>query len=189
VTLPTEEGRVRAEDAPDIEIAFLERRSRSHLLLLDSECKIVLGETEAVRALLPDVAFGSDGRAQLSPELRELVMERIASIGSHDSAILAFGNVVLRLVPLTGPLGTFTAITIEGTRRREDLASQKKAYRLTPREVDVLKLILQGLRASEVARALNITKNTANDYFKSLLRKTESRNRSEMISKVLGWRR
>jgi DNA-binding CsgD family transcriptional regulator len=179
---------MRTYDAPNAD-ASVEKRSRSHLLLLDSECRIVLGETEAIRLLFPDVTFASGGRAQLSSELCELVRERLAAIGSRDAAVVALGDLVLRLVPLSGPLGTFTAISIEGMRRREDLASQIKAYRLTPREVDVLKLILQGLKAAEVAVALNITKNTATDYFKSLLRKTESRNRSEMISKILGWRR
>lgn len=183
---------MRAHEAPSVETSFeapLKRRSKSHLLLLDSEYRIVLGQTEAVRLLFPEVSFGADGRARLSSKLRELAEERIAAIGSDDCVLIAWGDFVLRLVPLSGPLGTFTAISIEGLRRREDLVSQIQAYRLTPREVAVLKLILQGLKASEVAGALNITKNTATDYFKSLLRKTDSRNRSEMISKILGWRR
>jgi DNA-binding CsgD family transcriptional regulator len=167
--------------------AALNRRSRSHLLLLDSECRIVLGEMESLRLLFPDVSFGSDGRLQLSAELCSLVKRRVAAIGSRDAAILVLENRILRLVPLTGPLGTFTAISIEGTRRREDLIGQVATYRLSPREVDVLKLILQGLTAIEIAQALSITRNTVADYFKNLVRKTESRNRSEMISKVLGW--
>jgi hypothetical protein len=34
---------------------------------------------------------------------------------------------------------------------------------------------------------LSISQSTVTGYFKILLRKTESRNRSEMVAKVLGW--
>jgi DNA-binding CsgD family transcriptional regulator len=176
---------LRAQEARGTEQAF-ERRAASQLLLLDSEFRIVLGDGEAMRLLLPDTVLGSEGHLQMPSDLRNLLRTRLAANGAKG-ATLSLGNLLLRAVPVCGPLGEFTAVTVEALRRREDLVSQKERYRLTPREVDVLRLVLQGLTAAEAAVVLNIAKSTVTDYFKSLLHKTGARNRSEMIAKILGW--
>ncbi len=164
------------------------RRSRSLLLLVDGDGRVVLGENEALQLLLKHLSFGPEGRAQLGSALRERIRERLSTVhGPGEAAALGIDHLVLRVIPMSGCIGSYTALTVEAVRRREDLVSQRARYHLTRREVDVLRLILQGLTAAEVSEVLLITKNTVTDYFKSLLHKTDSRNRSEMIAKILGW--
>ena len=42
-------------------------------------------------------------------------------------------------------------------------------------------------KLEEIAEALNITTSTVQDHIKSMVDKTESRNRTELIARVLGW--
>jgi DNA-binding CsgD family transcriptional regulator len=39
----------------------------------------------------------------------------------------------------------------------------------------------------QISKQLYITSPTVQDHIKSMLEKTESRNRSELIARVLGW--
>jgi DNA-binding CsgD family transcriptional regulator len=50
-----------------------------------------------------------------------------------------------------------------------------------------LALLLDGCHMDQVSERLNITSSTVQDHIKSMLDKTESRNRSELIGRVLGW--
>ena len=60
-------------------------------------------------------------------------------------------------------------------------------YHISPREPEVLALLLDGAKLEEIAEALNITTSTVQDHIKSMVDKTESRNRTELIARVLGW--
>lgn len=55
---------------------------------------------------------------------------------------------------------------------------------LTTRELDVLKLLVEGLNSREIAAKLYISVNTVQYHRKQLLRKTESRNVAELIGKA-----
>jgi DNA-binding CsgD family transcriptional regulator len=67
------------------------------------------------------------------------------------------------------------------------LAVPASRFRITPREIQVLTLVLDGQHLEAIAKQLFITSSTVQDHIKSMLDKTESRNRSEMIARVLGW--
>jgi len=60
---------------------------------------------------------------------------------------------------------------------------------LSPREKQVLKLMLEGLISKEISCRLNISKYTVDSHRKHLLEKTNSKSVSEMIKKsiVNGW--
>jgi DNA-binding CsgD family transcriptional regulator len=53
--------------------------------------------------------------------------------------------------------------------------------------VQVLELLLDGNHLDQVAMHLHITSSTVQDHIKSMLDRTGSRNRSELIARVLGW--
>jgi len=55
--------------------------------------------------------------------------------------------------------------------------------KFSPRETDVLSLIRQGKRNKDIAYTLNITENTVEGYLKSIFKKAEVTNRSELILK------
>jgi DNA-binding NarL/FixJ family response regulator len=104
-----------------------------------------------------------------------------------DSVIGPIAGLVLRVVPLTGALGTFYGIFIEKEARREDLTDAVAQYSLSPREVEVLALILDGMNAAEIAEALHIAEVTVFDHFKHISQKTDARNRADMLAKIFNW--
>jgi DNA-binding NarL/FixJ family response regulator len=53
--------------------------------------------------------------------------------------------------------------------------------------VQVLALLLDGNHLDQIATRLHITSSTVQDHISSMLEKTESHNRSELIARVLGW--
>jgi DNA-binding CsgD family transcriptional regulator len=60
-------------------------------------------------------------------------------------------------------------------------------FHISPRELEVLALLLDGAKLEEIGEALNITTSTVQDHIKSMVDKTDSRNRTELIARVLGW--
>ena len=55
---------------------------------------------------------------------------------------------------------------------------------LTSREILVLRFLVEGLNSREIAQQLYISINTVQYHRKQLLRKTESHNVAELISKA-----
>jgi DNA-binding NarL/FixJ family response regulator len=53
--------------------------------------------------------------------------------------------------------------------------------------LQVLALLLDGAKLEEIARRLYIASSTVQDHIKSMVDKTGSRNRTELIAHVLGW--
>ena len=55
-------------------------------------------------------------------------------------------------------------------------------YRLSPREHDVLRLLVQGFDTTGLADRLGISPHTVRDHLKNVFRKTSTRSRSELLS-------
>jgi DNA-binding CsgD family transcriptional regulator len=69
------------------------------------------------------------------------------------------------------------------SRRVEDFAAH---YRLSPREREVLLLLVQGLDTAALAERLAISPHTVRDHLKNVFRKTSNRSRSELLSALTG---
>ena len=71
--------------------------------------------------------------------------------------------------------------------KRNDNAQLSKAHNffmvtsLTPREQEVLELLIQGLSNAEIGNKLYISPRTVEKYVSSLLRKTDTSNRAELV--------
>ena len=89
--------------------------------------------------------------------------------------------------PLAGPNGFFIGVMIQLFKQPHSLTAAAAQFAMSPREAQVLALLLDGAQLPEVGDRLAITPSTVQDHIKSLLHKTASRNRSQMIAKVLGW--
>lgn len=94
---------------------------------------------------------------------------------------------VVRTRPMAGPAGLFIGVSIERSKPAHSLTRAAAQFRISPREVQVLALLLDGAQLNEIAARLHITSSTVQDHIKSLLEKTDTENRSEMIAKILGW--
>ncbi|GAC1403926.1 MAG: hypothetical protein NVSMB64_06410 [Candidatus Velthaea sp.] len=94
---------------------------------------------------------------------------------------------VVRTHPMTGPGGLFIGVRIDRFRPPNSLSEVGARFHISPRELQVLALLLDGEHLDEIAERLHITSSTVQDHIKSLIEKTDSRNRSELIARVLGW--
>lgn len=95
----------------------------------------------------------------------------------------------VRTLPLQGPEGLFVGVLLERAGRRRGLGRASVRYAFSERETQVLAQVLEGATIEEIAASMHITPSTVQDHIKSLIAKTDSHNRSEMIAKVLGWQR
>jgi DNA-binding CsgD family transcriptional regulator len=93
----------------------------------------------------------------------------------------------VRTHPLSGPAGLFIGVHIDRFHTPNSLTEVALRFHISPREVQVLALLCDGRRLVQIAKQLQITSSTVQDHIKSMLDKTDSRNRSELIARVLGW--
>ena len=94
---------------------------------------------------------------------------------------------VVRTQPMSGPAGLFIGVRIDRYHEPNSLTGAADRFHISPREVQVLALLLDGKHLDQIAKQLYITPSTVQDHIKSMLDKTKSRNRSELIARVLGW--
>ncbi|MCF7535461.1 LuxR C-terminal-related transcriptional regulator [Pseudomonas petrae] len=64
----------------------------------------------------------------------------------------------------------------------EEERKRKRLNKVTPREQEVLLLLLQGHTNKDIAQRLGISDYTARDHVSALLRKNEVRNRAQLIA-------
>ena len=95
---------------------------------------------------------------------------------------------IVRVVPMDGAVGPRIGVLVERYQPRNSLMWAADRFSISDRELEVLGLLLKGESSAEIGEHLSIAESTAHDHVKRLLAKTESRNRAEMIAKILGWR-
>lgn len=106
--------------------------------------------------------------------------------GSEVLSAAPNASVLVHAIPLAGAAATY-AIVVERVRlRAHQLHGLAQRFSLSAREREVLHLIAKGAKNSEIARTLNIAESTAVFHVKRLLAKTNSRNRTELVSKAVG---
>jgi DNA-binding NarL/FixJ family response regulator len=80
-------------------------------------------------------------------------------------------------------VGAITDFVIEGRpdgrRQRSAVPQKRNAYGLTPRELDVLRLIAQGETNAEIAHRLTLSVNTVERHVANLYRKIDARGRAD----------
>jgi DNA-binding CsgD family transcriptional regulator len=169
----------------------ISERALPRLIITDRDCRIVLTpqtlRNDPVSAELVDLEA-----KRLQPAIDKVVREIVASWSdAAHRAQKRFGIVppryIVRVIPLSDETQCYMAVLIEHIRHRDSLSQAARGYSLSPRETEVLSLILEGASAPEIASLLCLAESTVQSYFKHLLSKTNSRNRPSMVAKVLGW--
>jgi DNA-binding CsgD family transcriptional regulator len=175
------------ENERHLEVAS--KRQLMKLIVVDVDCRVILdsidpGEHE-LRLLL------SDDRTRLRGHVDKVVKSLIdACLDTHERhSQVAYldPHRFVRVTRLDGRDGSFFAVNVEFVRGGDSLSRAARKYRLTPREIDVLGMILEGGSATEIASTLKIADSTVQGYYKRLLSKTQSRNRPAMVANVLDW--
>lgn len=160
--------------------SLLEQRSRPYVLVFDADADVAFAEPHALTLL--EARFPA-----LQNNLGELIRRWREKDPNSEQLIGPVAGLILRIVPLSGPLGNFYAIFFEQEARREDLSQAVARFSFTPREVEVLDRILNGMNAAEIAAELCIAEVTVFDHFKHISHKTKARNRADMLAKIFNW--
>ena len=165
------------------------RDDSSALYVLDHEYSIVLGwsavpeETAAIAA--------SDTRLPLRIEqsVRELTSDWTGDPATRKTGVARPASFLMVLTqPLAGAGGFYIGVVVQLFKEPQSLTAAAGRFAMSPREAQVLALLLDGAQIPQIGARLFVTPSTVQDHIKSLLHKTSSQNRSQMIAKVLGWR-
>ncbi len=180
-----------ADDAPEASRCGDFGTSVMHVL--DKELNVVLtGGSERRNAA---TAANHKGLPQRLPAIIEQAVRELIVAWSSDPARERPGVshpvsfLTVRAQPLLGISGPFVGVLLERPAGGELFDKAARSFRLSPRELEALALLLEGATLNEIADKMQITSSTVQDHIKSMLGKTESRNRSELIAKVLRPRR
>src|ERR1700677_4442190 len=146
-----------------------ERRSGTIFCIVDTElnvlCKSPGSEIEQLMGVVSDVI----------PRL----------IADGGSAVVPVNSTtVLRIMPLQGEPANAFAVVVEGHRGQSRRIEAATRYGLTRRETDVLRLLLDHKTSGQIAEELCIAESTVSDHLKSLYRKTNSKRRTELLTKL-----
>ncbi len=166
------------------------RRSSAPVsFVIDEQLRPVLAEESAVSDSPLHALYrprGGHVPPLLADTLAQLVREaQSAAVGVAASRALPFAFV--RLARLVGGSTPFFLVTVEPARRRATVLRAMTRYGLSRREGQVLGEVLRGASSTEIGESLSISSSTATFHLKQLLRKSGSRNRTELTSRVLGW--
>jgi len=70
----------------------------------------------------------------------------------------------------------------EAIANQFNMSEIRMRYRLTRRETDVLRRVLKGLKSTDIAEELNISRHTTKDYLSKIYGKIGIKNRNELMS-------
>ena len=128
---------------------------------------VVLTDGVAVRCDLPAVALGGEG------ENHRARLPRDASAAQIDAALRAVA------------VGLSVSAADAPARRFEALPEPDEPALLTPRELEVLRDVADGLTNKEIAGHLGISLHTVKFHVESLMRKLVVSSRAEAVSKSM----
>jgi DNA-binding CsgD family transcriptional regulator len=101
-------------------------------------------------------------------------------------SILPFA--LVRLAPLRSRAPQpVLLVTIEWLRSRASLEVTAAQYSISKRELQVLSAMLRGAAVAEIAAELSISESTVVFHLKRMLKKTLSKNRTELAARMLGY--
>lgn len=172
-----------AEDA-----AALARRSAPAVFIVDDFLN-VLYYHEDPRERRADCRMPPGGTS-LPPLVERTVVGLLRrTLGEPPGGVLSAAantSIVVRVVALSGNGAPAYAVIVERLRLRRHLTAIAQRFKLSAREREVLDLLAKGAKNSEIAKRLSIAESTAIFHVKRLLIKTNSRNRTELVSKIVG---
>jgi DNA-binding CsgD family transcriptional regulator len=187
---PPERGTTPAQTTDDRSIPA--ETSDGEFYVLDRDMEIVLAWNSEDQRRIALTGLRTRVADRLPALLEETVRELTVGWGVDSSSqrtgiARPVPFLVVRTQPLSGPMGLFIGVRIDRFRPPSSLIDAATRFHISPREVQVLALLLDGAHLNEIGRHLHITSSTVQDHIRSMVEKTGSQNRSELIARVLGW--
>ena len=127
------------------------------------------------------------GEARLPEKLTRIIARHHANppVEAAATVMIVDDDVVVSVNALDGD--ELFACSLWRFRRARAVETARRRYLLTNRECELLDRILRGESSAEIARVFSISLATVEWHTKRLLLKTDSQNRTQMATRVLGW--
>ena len=167
------------------EIEFAFQRAVPYMYIVDSTYRVVLRTIgDRIAQLL-----GEAGEESLPPALRKAIeplLEDHWDDPHRNFAAAAFPTprTIARVLRLRGDMGDYAAVFVEEFKARDDLRKFISEYGITPREREVLHALIEGYSTGEIAQRLHIAASTVILHVKSMMSKTHSHSRTELVGRV-----
>ena len=173
-------------------------RLRPDLVLMDVQMPVVSGleATRAICAAQPAIAIvmltvsedegdlfeaiRSGARGYLFKSLEASQLRSMIAAVERGEAAITPATAARILARWASPAGQAAG---DGGEREGAVADGPD--RLTPRELEVLDLVTQGLRNKEIASRLGITENTAKFHLRNILEKLHAESRTELAARAV----
>jgi DNA-binding CsgD family transcriptional regulator len=163
--------------------------SRGPGVVILDESGTVISATAEADAWLEELAAGwrqYHVNINIHPELLMLSLATLTAPNARTRRVrLRTANgtwLVAHASPLAG-LGQ-VALMLEPAKASEIAPIVVEAYGLTPREVEVTRLIARGLSTDEIASTLFLSRHTIRDHLKAIFEKVGVSSRGELTSKL-----
>lgn len=163
------------------------------ILVLDADGELISATAEA-EDWLADVETSLASPGQLGVPLPiEAYMYARAASAAGDGAVPARARLrtrdgrwlVLHASTLRGGRANGEIALVIEPAKASDVASMiVEAYGMTPRELDVTRLVARGLKTAEIAQRLFLSAHTVRDHLKSVFEKVGVSSRGELVSKL-----
>jgi two-component system response regulator FixJ len=147
--------------------------------------------------LILDVMMGGMSGLDLQKELNERKIEIpvivLTGYGDVPTAVRALKNGAVEFLekPFDGEVlleQVRRALEVDALRRRERDAGEvvrTRLSRLTPREMEILKLVVQGLSSKEIANKLDVSFKTVEAHRAKIMRKMEASGVAQLVRMVV----
>ncbi len=121
-------------------------------------------------------------RRALSPERErdEEIVPRLHARSRSGRWLTLYGS----LSEVTPERQAETMIIIEPTKPEELLPFSMSAYGLSPREEELVKLVVRGLSTTGISRTLFISEHTVQNHLRSVFEKVGVRSRGELVKRL-----
>lgn len=129
------------------------------------------------------VAYANDAGLRLLAARRADTMSRLAAALASPAAAVA-GGISITPVSAPGAPPLYFAVLRVGRRGELELGAAVSRWRLTPREKDVLALLAHGDANKDIATKLGCAVSTVEIHVGSILRKSRSESRAQVVARV-----
>ncbi len=187
-----ETERQDAPSMPSAPLGHAQGRQMPGILVLDADDRLLLSNARAFE-MLRDVAPrpAEDGEDALPAVLRSLVPQlraRLRERADTSTAALLTVDLCVRACHMSGQPGRHLLLLLERVQRRDAVAHNLERFALSPRECDVVMLVLYGYSNRRIADQLFLTEYTVEDHLKRVFAKLAVKSRTALAAKILGWR-
>jgi len=156
------------------------------VLLLDADRRVESMSVPAQQWLEELGFFGVPGRDPLPFALLAVAERAQGSAGEASSRVLSEAGrwIQLHASPVSGGAGRRVAIVLQAATPPAIAPLISAAYGLTPRERELIELVLHGTGTAEIAAQLFISPHTVQGHIKSIFAKAGVRSRRELVGRV-----